>query len=163
LSMAGEPRHRTGRSLLVGVAIGSPSGVNFHRSKYSPNMSARLPRVRCDAVALGVNISVSAPFRSAVPYWFDHVPVFTPRSSVGSRAGALLWPRGPNPHHVSSPSIRKKRSAPAQLLSSSEMRSDARFRIELLCNRKRAASAKRFLTSDLISNFRFNPARLAKT
>jgi hypothetical protein len=92
--MAGEPRHRTGRSLLVGVAIGSPSGVNFHRSKYSPNMSARLPRVRCDAVALGVNISVSAPFRSAVPYWFDHVPVFTPRSSVGSRAGALLWPRG---------------------------------------------------------------------
>src|SRR3984957_16029534 len=36
---------------------------------------------RCDAVALGSNISVCRPFRLAVPHWFDHGPVFTPRSS----------------------------------------------------------------------------------
>ena len=36
---------------------------------------------RCDAVALGSNISVAAPFHTAVPYWFDPGPVFTPRSS----------------------------------------------------------------------------------
>ena len=43
------------------------------------------------------------PFRLAVPYWFDHGSVSTPRSSVGSRAGAPVWPGGPDPYHVSSP------------------------------------------------------------
>src|SRR6266851_3244273 len=43
---------------------------------------------RCDAVALGSSISVAAPFRSAVPYWFDHGPVFTPRSS--NRTGRFV-------------------------------------------------------------------------
>ena len=38
-----------------------------------------------------------------MPHWFDHAPVFTPRSSVGSRAGAPVWSGGPDPHHVSSP------------------------------------------------------------
>src|SRR5882724_8484088 len=34
---------------------------------------------------------------------YGHSPVSHPRSSVGSRAGAPVWPGGPDPHHVSSP------------------------------------------------------------
>src|SRR5216684_9260942 len=61
------------------------------------------------------------PFRSAVPYWLDHGPVFTPRSSVGSRAGAPTPSEIPRPCHVSSPrhverSMRISRTALPHLL-----------------------------------------------
>ena len=37
------------------------------------------------------------PFRLAVPQWFHHGSVSTSRSSVGSRAGAPVWPEGSRP------------------------------------------------------------------
>src|SRR6267143_3050851 len=40
-------------------------------------------------------------FRLAVPYWFGHGSVSTSRSSVGSRAGAPVWPGVPT--HTTSP------------------------------------------------------------
>ena len=39
----------------------------------------------------------------AVAWAYGQRSVFTPRSSVGSRAGAPVWSGGPDPHHVSSP------------------------------------------------------------
>src|ERR1700737_1863963 len=57
---------------------------------------------RCGAVALG-RTYLLPPLSSGGASMVPPCSVSTSRSSVGSRAGAPVWPGGPDPHHVSSP------------------------------------------------------------
>ena len=52
-------------------------------------------RIRIDTYDAFQSAQLSS--RSAVPYWFDHGAVFTPRSSVGSRTGAPAPSEIPRP------------------------------------------------------------------
>lgn len=51
LSIAGSPRYRTGSSRLVGVTIGSPSGVRRQRVRYGWKVKAVASLLRwvCEA------------------------------------------------------------------------------------------------------------------